>query len=356
MPNLDMITGNMGNARALAEQLRQMGRGRDTMLAHITPEEADMLLQAGGSGSINPQTGLPEFQPRGSYDFDLGSYEDVQAASPDIYGYGYEPQTATAVTPYGYQTPMPFRSNLGAFGAAPGSVEMAPSVTREVGIPPAQTTPELRFDRPLRTDPFAFVPGVEGTREVYGGEQPGLLSRIEGAGRKFEQFAAANPATTRLGTAGLNLGLTALLARRAGREREAYANELRGMAQPYAQAQQEALARAQGGGMTAPQQRAFDIAQARAKQGLSAQNLGAGSAAAGIQSAQAQRARTLARQESFDSAMDAARIRDSYLREAARQELAADTDLANALIGVLQGEIREATTTQASAPQQQRRA
>ena len=107
--------------------------------------------------------------------------------------------------------------------------------------------------------------------------------------------------------------------------------------------------------MTAPQQRAFDIAQARARQGLSAQNLGAGSAAAGIQSAQAQRARTMARQESFDAALDAARIRDSYLREAARQELAADTDLANALIGVLQGEIREATTTQASAPQQQRR-
>jgi hypothetical protein len=355
MPNLDMITGNMGNARALAEQLRQMGRGRDTMLAHITPEEADMLLQAGGSGSINPQTGLPEFQPQDSYfsNFDLGSYEDVQAASPDIYGYGYEPRSYYASEK---QNPLPFEAkSTGSFGAAPSVVPAMPPRIQEVGIPPSQTTPELRFNRPLRTDPFAFVPGVEGTREVYGGEQPGLLSRIEGAGRKFEQFAAANPATTRLGTAGLNLGLTALLARRAGREREAYANELRGMAQPYAQAQQEALARAQGGGMTAPQQRAFDIAQARARQGLSAQNLGAGSAAAGIQTAQSQRARTLARQESFDSAMDAARIRDSYLREAARQELAADTDLANALIGVLQGEIREATTTQASAPQQQRR-
>ena len=187
-------------------------------------------------------------------------------------------------------------------------------------------------------------------------ELPGMLERLKTAGKDFEKFADENKTLTRLGGAGVNIGLSALLARRAGREREAYANELRGMAQPYAQAQQEALARAQGGGMTAPQQRAFDIAQARARQGLSAQNLGAGSAAAGIQSAQAQRARTLARQESFDAALDAARIRDSYLREAARQELAADTDLANALIGVLQGEIREATTTQASAPQQQRRA
>ena len=358
MPNLDMITGNMGNARALAEQLRQMGRGRDTMLAHITPEEADMLLQAGGSGSINPQTGLPEFQPRGSYDFDLGSYEDVQAASPAMESINYDFGYGDAPTPemQRFQQQMP---SLDAFISSPGFTPDYSSfrtpVGTEVGIPPmGAAAPAVR--QAAAVDPFAYIPGVEGTREVYGGEQPGLLSRIEGAGRKFEQFAQRNPMTTRLGGVGVNLGLAGLLARRAGREREAYANELRGMAQPFSQAQQEALARAQGGGMTAPQQRAFDIAQARARQGLSAQNLGAGSAAAGIQSAQSQRARTLARQESFDSAMDAARIRDSYLREAARQELAADTDLANALIGVLQGEIREATTTQASAPQQQRRA
>ena len=343
MPNLDMITGNMGNARALAEQLRQMGRGKDTMLAHITPEEADMLLQAGGSGSINPMTGLPEFQPTGDYNFDLGSYEDVQAASPDIYGYGYGQAGE-------YQAPSAPMSTLGSFGA------MRPFQTdtgAQGGFQELPFTPRAA-PRPAEAMPVAPM-GQLTTREVAPTPAPGLLDRLKTAGKDFEKFADENKTLTRLGGAGVNIGLSALLARRAGREREAYANELRGMAQPYAQAQQEALARAQGGGMTAPQQRAFDIAQARARQGLSAQNLGAGSAAAGIQSAQAQRARTIARQESFDSALDAARIRDSYLREAARQELAADTDLANALIGVLQGEIREATTTQASAPQQQRR-
>jgi hypothetical protein len=171
---------------------------------------------------------------------------------------------------------------------------------------------------------------------------------------KFEKFTQEYPKTTRAGFAGTNLLLSGLLARRAGREREAFAQELRQNAQPYAQAQQEALQRAQGGGMTAAQQRAFDIAQARARQGLSGQNLGTGSAAAGIQSGQAARARSLARQESFDEALNLAKIRDSYLREAARQELQADTDLANALVGVLQNEIREATTTQATAPQQTR--
>jgi hypothetical protein len=37
------------------------GRNGDTLLAHITPEEAQLLRSRGGAGTINPQTGLPEF-------------------------------------------------------------------------------------------------------------------------------------------------------------------------------------------------------------------------------------------------------------------------------------------------------
>jgi hypothetical protein len=44
-------------ARVVANQ----GRRGDTMLAHITPSEARLLKSRGGSGTINPQTGLPEF-------------------------------------------------------------------------------------------------------------------------------------------------------------------------------------------------------------------------------------------------------------------------------------------------------
>jgi hypothetical protein len=64
--------GGLGNAQELAELLRQMGRGPDSMLAHITPEEAQMLLESGGSGRMNPMTGLPEFQPEP----DPASFED----------------------------------------------------------------------------------------------------------------------------------------------------------------------------------------------------------------------------------------------------------------------------------------
>lgn len=43
--------------------LAAMGRRGDTMLAHINPEEAELLKEHGGSGAINPRTGLPEFAP-----------------------------------------------------------------------------------------------------------------------------------------------------------------------------------------------------------------------------------------------------------------------------------------------------
>ena len=41
--------------------LASMGRHGDTMLAHINPREAEMLKRMGGSGTINPQTGYPEY-------------------------------------------------------------------------------------------------------------------------------------------------------------------------------------------------------------------------------------------------------------------------------------------------------
>lgn len=51
----------MKNLREAAAQLQQYGRNGDTMLAHITPEEAGLLKRLGGSGTINPKTGLPEY-------------------------------------------------------------------------------------------------------------------------------------------------------------------------------------------------------------------------------------------------------------------------------------------------------
>lgn len=47
---------------ALAQMLQTFGRGRDTILAHITPEEAKLLKKRGGAGTTNKITGLLEFE------------------------------------------------------------------------------------------------------------------------------------------------------------------------------------------------------------------------------------------------------------------------------------------------------
>jgi hypothetical protein len=50
------------NLRSIAEVIRRANTGGDTVLAHISPREADMLKASGGSGRINPDTGLPSFE------------------------------------------------------------------------------------------------------------------------------------------------------------------------------------------------------------------------------------------------------------------------------------------------------
>lgn len=58
-----------GSVKDAAQKLQKMGRYGDTMLAHINPMEAALLKYYGGSGSINPKTGLPEFALRGLMHF-----------------------------------------------------------------------------------------------------------------------------------------------------------------------------------------------------------------------------------------------------------------------------------------------
>jgi hypothetical protein len=53
--------GGIANLKDAAGEVRSAGREGDTMLAHISPFEAEMLKRMGGRGTVNPETGLPEF-------------------------------------------------------------------------------------------------------------------------------------------------------------------------------------------------------------------------------------------------------------------------------------------------------
>ena len=53
--------GQAHGLKSLAKELQSKGRNGDTILAHINPQEAGILRALGGSGTINPDTGLPEY-------------------------------------------------------------------------------------------------------------------------------------------------------------------------------------------------------------------------------------------------------------------------------------------------------
>ena len=75
-PNLTNMTAAeylMSMSPRSYNSLAEQGRNGDTILAHINPREANLLKNLGGSGSVNPNTGLREF-----YD----------AAGPDAMGAG----------------------------------------------------------------------------------------------------------------------------------------------------------------------------------------------------------------------------------------------------------------------------
>ena len=331
MKILRMMTGGGRSVEELADMVRQFGRGRDKILAHITPEEAAKLKEMGGRGTINPMTGLPEFQEDFDIGFGPGNYTpdytaaDVQGMDEEQFNRftgGGDFTGQTIYEPGAFSTP----------AAAPEERSFyMPDVQRELEVAEAE-----------RMAPVS-------TRAAPAQEE-GFLGRTERVLREGKAALDKYPMLTRAGSAvGSTLG-QALMAARANRQRDALIAQERQRATPFRAAEMEALDRARTGGMTAAEAQALETELARARQGLSARNMGTGSAAAGIQAGQRSRAQSVARQQSFAEALRLAGIADQYERRALEQELAKDTELAKLFADVVGREITQAGRTQAPAP------
>lgn len=73
------------------KNIASLGRYGDTMLAHINPQEAALLKSMGGAGTVNPQTGLPEFYGLGS--FNLSQYASLfpEPDAPPVLAQVFQP-------------------------------------------------------------------------------------------------------------------------------------------------------------------------------------------------------------------------------------------------------------------------
>jgi hypothetical protein len=409
MKFLEMMVGSRGNggAKEMAEMLQKMGRRGDTMLAHITPEEADMLADMGGAGTINPDTGLPEFYS--DYDYSRGyedpySYETTRENIRDTITapesqIGRVPRSSSFESdfrgdpvPTGFDAPIQQRSDtyfsrrqgvpayaggqdfVGRSQPAPSQAPKSGSSSRYEPITRVPTNifaPRKRLaDTYFNNQPFTAPYGGRSLAELSpledftlnrmdvdvgrGGGGGGFADQAEGGLKELEAVLNQYPRLTRAGTAGANILAQALLFNQANRTMKRDIEETRRGAQPFRAAQQEAMGRATGAGLTPEQEQDMEIAQARARQGLGERGMQTGSAASGILAAQQRRARSLARQESFSEALRLANIADQYDRRALEMELARDQQLAQLFAGIVGREVQQAQRTEAPAPQQQR--
>lgn len=299
---------------ALAELIRSQGRGRDTVLAHITPQEAALLKKRGGSGAMNPATGLPEFQEDYSYDigFGEGVYNPpVEAA--DIQGAEFTPQQ---VQDFGYTTPMDYYS-----GGAGGGFEPAPGMAEDIFQVSAPTSV---FGGDVEAQGGGFYGGRTPTAAEFARTQPGFEEAVTPSKGIMERLGVTEKDLPRLGLGALLTG--GLTAANLARTRQAQGQaqqsreELAALGRPYQAVGTQLRTAAERGELTPANQQILNAARAQLAQGVATRG---GVGAAQMQNQLTDLTNRLL-QNQFDLGLKVSNIGDQYIQGAIRTGLQAD--------------------------------
>jgi hypothetical protein len=331
--------GGMGNARELAEMLRQMGRGRDTVLAHITPEEAQMLMDAGGSGDTNPNTGLPEFQEEGDF----------------LYGDEFDPYAGQAVTSTsgGITPEAEAYYTQNAARQAPGQTDFGPA-DQYFG---QQFTPQGEMD--IGFGPGRF--GPEYTPQDVSGMAPDQFQRMQAGVEPSFLQSAAQTAESKLGgiadlaqryprlaqAAGYSAqGLVGMLqAARARKQSREEAARLSALGAPL-RAQGESLRQQALSGTLTPQQAAQqEAARARLRQTAAGRGAVTGTQAGMIEN-QLGRQRSELSQVNLNNALKQLNLANAYDEAAIKATMAGDReadDILSSIAGNIGSQLASST-------------
>jgi hypothetical protein len=299
---LAALLGGGLDLKALAEMLRRQGRGQDTILAHITPQEAALLKSRGGAGTMNPATGLPEFE---NGDF-LGSYEDMAPAGQQ----GFDNQVFSPET-----VSQPIDMSRAFIYSDPTDTGVASNV------------PDYTQDLYPAIQP-AFRPSMN-----YGEGMTGAATETFDRGvqaqapqRDFADMlktGAKQVLGTREGLAGLGTAAALFQARQAGQQARRMQQELSQIGAPNRALGQEMIARGQRGELTPVQMQQMAALDARQKQQLAQRGLTSGTAQQ-QQQARMQEMQQRGAQDLIDQGIKIAGIGDQYQAAAIRAGYAAD--------------------------------
>jgi hypothetical protein len=311
------------------------GRGNDTLLAHITPREAEILKAAGGSGTTNPETGLLEFYDGEGVDYTTAPDQSAAEtnrlfdAEQKIQESRYSPQTATQEDiSFGPGTTERVLTDPSTGQAMPTAYTpqgvSAPTFFKESGVyqgvPQAVTTPSGAPYVATSADRAALF-GDAGYGAKASPTELAVPSPAPQEKSFFDKLTTEQMA--RLGLAG-GLGVYgATQAKKAAGQAQAASQEQKAVGAPYQAKGQELQRAAQAGELTPTGQQSLQALQARLAQGAESRG-GVGAAQVAAQ-AEAYRQQLLAQQ--YDLGLKVSNIGDNIALGAIKTGLAADQAL-----------------------------
>lgn len=310
------------NLAEIAKMLEKKGRGGDTILAHITRREAEMLKDMGGAGTVNPETGLLEFYDGyveggfvPDYAYGEGAVSTGQGVSPET-GQIYQVEPPAQMGPTSGSTYTD--TQLSSFPAYQGLSDV---VQAPVGAyAPVTNVTAGGFPATGAVTPTA--PGVTTEKPVDIGFGPGKMTPDETEKSFLEKLTGklSTPQMIQLGLGGLGAIAGAQRAKQAATQGQASKAELQALAAPYQAQGKELVRAAQAGELSPTGQQSLQAVRAQLAQGVE-QRGGVGAAQA---SAQIEALRQQLLQQQMDYGLKISGIGDNIAMGAIRTGLQAD--------------------------------
>ena len=253
---------------SIAQLLRSKGRGKDSVLAHITPKEAALLKRRGGRGSINPDTGLPEYEDTVDAPIEQAPAPVEQAPAPVTdYSQQYTPEAPVSQEQQAQGGFDPF-----AVGTAPGEQVYRgdPNIPTPSYAGPSAGSTAFGAAGGATLDPnkpgaaTLLEPTTPGTTTADTGDTgPGKPSSLSNL---LKGLGLTGNEATRLGL-GAGLGAYgASQARKTADQIAAAQAQQQALATPYQTQGQNLVTQAQSGQLTPGSQQAYAAAKAQLAQ------------------------------------------------------------------------------------------
>jgi hypothetical protein len=287
MATLKNMTRVGADVRQIA-RLLQAKAPENHMLAYITPEEAQLLKDRGGSGMPDPETGIPTYYVPDAQYVDPNDFQYMQN---QVYDYGDVRAEPAPDVSTDYLTPTQQMSSSGL--SFDNTVGLTPSVFTQ----PNMAEGTLGFQQPST---FEFVPKISlpptPSYDVTAGKEltnlaaparpeseKGVMARLsEATGLKEDTLA-------RLGLGGIQAIIGARASKKAAEQGQRGRQEMEALAAPYLQKGAELQRQAQAGELTPVARQQLEASQAQAAQAASARGgVGAQQTAARIEALRSQ--------------------------------------------------------------------